>query len=368
MTYKHPLRQILTATRNTWDRTETRAAVRSSFDKVTKCGTLSLGAEVFASETEEKVIPHTCKARSCPSCGYRATIQWQREQWCDLPDIPFTGIVLTMPDVLWPIFQQNRHLLHDLPRLGAAVIQQWAKLKCGVRVSIMVIPHTFGGRLNFNSHLHILVSAGGLETSGNRWIRGAIFQKEDKNKLMRMWRFAVISYLRAAFEANLLASDLSCGELRNLLTRQYERWWNIHIDHLVSKDHFLRYAGRYVRRSPIPQYRIAKITDREIEFRVKDKIQRQWVKFSYSPEEFVAALAEHVPDHYQHAIRYFGLLAPRAKAQTSAAVFLLLGQKRRSRTRRLSWAFSLQRAFGKNPLVDRNGYTMRWISRLKPST
>jgi hypothetical protein len=44
------------------------------------------------------------------------------------------GIVFTMPDVLWPIFQKNRHLLHDLPTLGAAVIQQWAKLKYGVRV------------------------------------------------------------------------------------------------------------------------------------------------------------------------------------------------------------------------------------------
>lgn len=53
-----------------------------------------------------------------------------------------------MPDVLWPIFQKNRHLLHGLPKLRAAVIQQWVKLKYGVRVSIMVVPHTFGVRLN----------------------------------------------------------------------------------------------------------------------------------------------------------------------------------------------------------------------------
>lgn len=112
----------------------------------------------------------------------------------------------------------------------------------------------------------------------------------------------------------------------------------------------------------------AQAEDCEIEFRVKDKIQKCWVKFSYRPEEFVALLAEHVPDHYRHAIRYFGLLAPRTKGQISAAVFLLLGQRRQSRPRRLSWAFSLQRDFGRNPLVDRNGHTMRWIGRLKPST
>ena len=259
MRYKQPLKQILIATRSYWDRPETRAAVRQSFDKVIQCGTLALGAEVFASETEEKLVPHTCKVRPCPSCGHRATIQWQREQWRALPDIPYVGIVFTMPDVLWPIFRQNRHLLHDLPKLGAAVIQQWAKLKCGVRVSIMVIPHTFGGRLNFNSHLHVLVSAGGLQELEGRWVNG-LFLVEDKGKLMRMWRFAVITYLRAALEAEVLTSDLSYRKLRTRLKKQYERWWSIDIDHFASKEHFLRYAGRYVRRPPIAQYRFLQIT------------------------------------------------------------------------------------------------------------
>ena len=36
MRYKHPLKQILVATRNCWDRPETRLAVRQNFDKVTK--------------------------------------------------------------------------------------------------------------------------------------------------------------------------------------------------------------------------------------------------------------------------------------------------------------------------------------------
>ena len=58
-----------------------------------------------------------------------------------------------MPDVLWPLFQRNRHLLHDLPVLGAQVLQQWARQKYGIRLMIVVIPHTFGRHLNFNCHL-----------------------------------------------------------------------------------------------------------------------------------------------------------------------------------------------------------------------
>jgi len=170
------------------------------------------------------------------------------------------------------------------------VIQQWAKLKYGVRVPIIVIPHSFGARLNFNSHLHILVSAGGLQESEGRWVNSLVFDEgKDKGKLMRMWRFAVITCLRAALEAKVLTSDLSPRKLRTRLKMQYERWWNIDIDQFASKEHFSRYAGRYVRRPPIAQYRFTKITDREVRFWAKDKIRKRRVNISCTPEEFVAA-------------------------------------------------------------------------------
>ena len=96
---KQPLKQILACARGHWDRPETRPAVRQNFEKVINCRTPALGAEVYASESEERLVYHTCKSRACPSCGHRATQLWQREQRTALPDIPYTGIVLTMPDV-----------------------------------------------------------------------------------------------------------------------------------------------------------------------------------------------------------------------------------------------------------------------------
>jgi hypothetical protein len=179
---------------------------------------------------------------------------------------------------------------------------------------------------------------------------------------MHMWRFAVITYLRAALEVKVLASDLSPERLRICFEKQYERWWSIHIDAFASKEHFLR----YVRRPPIAQYRFVKITDREVGFWTKDKVQKRRVITSYTPEEFVSTLGEHVPDHYQHGIRYFGLLAPRSNARTSDAVFALLRQQKRPLPRRLGWAFILKRTFGKNATIDRCGQPMHWSGRLKP--
>jgi hypothetical protein len=69
-------------------------------------------------------------------------------------------------------FKQNRHLLHDLPTLGSETVLQWMKDKFGIRPLILVVQHTFGRHLNFNPHLHMLVSAGGLSESESRWIGG----------------------------------------------------------------------------------------------------------------------------------------------------------------------------------------------------
>ena len=52
-----PLKQVLEMHRATWDRDDTRPAVREEFAKVVDCGTEALGAEVFASEGGER-LPH----------------------------------------------------------------------------------------------------------------------------------------------------------------------------------------------------------------------------------------------------------------------------------------------------------------------
>ncbi len=359
-----PLKRVLEMHRDEWDRDDTRPAVREAFAKVVDCGTEALGAEVFASDSEERVVYHTCKSRACPSCGYQATRAWQRDQWRDLPDVPYAHVCLTMPDVLWPLFQRNRHLLHDLPVLGAQVLQQWARQKYGIRLMIVVIPHTFGRHLNFNCHLHILVSEGGLREDGPEWCARA---RLDRKALMPMWRYAVITLLREAARAGVLDTDMSRSALLRLLTTQYERWWNIDVKRFRSKKQFLGYAGRYARRPPIAQHRFRAISRQEIRFVTKDTRTKQMVETTYTPAEFLATLADHVPDRYRHNIRYFGLLAPRVKCQTHDAVFALLGQERLGKPTRLRWATSLLKNFGVDPLLDRDGQRMRWARRVPPA-
>ena len=189
----------------------------------------------------------------------------------------------------------------------------------------------------------------------------------DRKALMPMWRYAVITLLREAARAGVLDTDMSRSELLRLLTAQYERWWNIDVKRFKSKKQFLGYAGRYARRPPIAQHRFRTITRQEVRFVTRDTRTKRTVETTYTPAEFLATLADHVPDRYRHNVRYFGLLAPRVKCQTHDAVFALLGQERLGKPGRLRWATSMQKCFGVDPLVDRDGRRMRWARRVPPA-
>jgi hypothetical protein len=307
-----PMKQILTDGRDVWDHDGTRPCVRESFRKMIECRTPALGWQVYASETEERRVYRTCKNRSCPSCGYRATLQWQREQWTQLPDIPYSGLVFTMPRQLWQIFRENRHLLHDLPTLGSEAVLHWVKEQYGVQPLILVVQHTFGRHLNFNAHLHMLVSAGGLSESESRWLGGL-----DLNPvgLMKLWRHAVITYLRLALKAGILKSNSRDAALSSLLARKYEIGWHVNLQRRISKRHFLGYAARYIRRPPIAQNRFREIEGSTVKFVTKDTATKEIVLDEIPSARFILTLADHVPDKYRHSIRHYGLLAPRARSR-----------------------------------------------------
>jgi hypothetical protein len=85
-----------------------------------------------------------------------------------------------------------------------------------------------------------------------------------------------------------------------------------------------------------------------------------------SPEEFVERWSQHIPERYRHAVRSFGLFAPRATQRTFDAVFAILGQERRSRPKPRGWAESIKRDFKRDPLLDSKGKRMTWVRRIAP--
>ena len=363
MKYRGPLKQILTRGRSHWDQPSARPAVRQAFLKALQCRTPELGAEIYSSVDQKLILYHPCKSRACPSCGYRAMVQWLRERWAALPDDIYKGVTLTMPDLLWPLFHDNPHLARALPALAANSIRIRLTARYGVQIGVIAILHTFNGQMKFNSHVHTMITGGGLVGSG--WLSRVYY---DPFQIRRAWREAVIDLLRTALRAGRLCTTMGRDDLETMLAEQERRPWRIKIQSFDERGHFLQYAGRYVRRPPIAQRRIIGNGEQAVKFWYKDKKLRRRVVVECSLHEFLDRWAQHIPDRYQHGVRNFGLFAPRSIGQTHAAVFAILEQQRRPRPKPRRWADSIKRDFGYDPLLDHRGNRMKWVGRLKPET
>lgn len=98
-----------------------------------------------------------------------------------------------MPDVLWRVFRQNRALADALPVLAASAVEALAMAKHGLRTGTIAFLHTFNGQLEFNSHVHTMVTAGGWQAASRSWVP-TVFCHRDT--LMRLWRRGVLNLLR----------------------------------------------------------------------------------------------------------------------------------------------------------------------------
>lgn len=206
----------------------------------------------------------------------------------------------------------------------------------------------------------MLISAGGLSESDGQW-HGKL--SVNPVGFMKLWRYGVIRYLRGALNAGILKSDLTNWELKRLLAAQYERGWYVGVQEHISKKYFLGYAARYIRRHPIAQRRIRGIVGDSVKFETKDTKIKENVLDEMPKQKFIEALADHIPEHYRHAVRYYGLLSPRVKRQLFPVLFALLGQKRQPRPRRLLWAEMIRRYFGRDPLIDSRGKPLECMGR-----
>ena len=358
------LQQLLVDWRTHWDHGGYDPNARRVLLRALQCKTPALGRRAYASENEGREFCNTCKSRmACSSCGSWATVQWQRERECALPECSYLAITFTMPNTLWPLFASNPELCHKLPEIAARVVTNYARVHKGSEVGVMPVLQTFNGKLEFNPHIHALVTATDLSKLDSKG-RSNIYFVDIK--LTRSWKWLVIALLRSALEAGQLKSGLARDDVDRLLLGEEKRAWAWTHVQAVTKEHFLDYGGRYVMRPPISENRILDIANGLVRFWYNDKKTLRREMVFCKTEEFIDRWAQHMPQRYRHSVRYFGLFAPRRWARVAAAVFTILGTERRLKPKRLPWALGIQQLGGPNPLLDREGQPMKFIKHLSP--
>jgi len=183
--------------------------------------------------------------------------------------------------------------------------------------------HTFGARLEFHPHIHILLTEGGISENSNFdfmiWKECNFFPEKA---LKERFKYYLITYLREWTSHNefvlpravkqIWQDKLGCNNLYNAAQKLYQYTWYVHIGEKLENAEFTtKYIGRYAKRPCMSE---AKIVDYDkgketVAFQYKDKYTDTHKLETLSTMKFIGRLVRHIPETNFRMIRYYGIYA-----------------------------------------------------------
>jgi len=220
-------------------------------------------------------------------------------------------VVFTVPDLLKSLALYNRE--YFFRRLFEAASGTLLELgndpkRLGAQLGITCVLHTWTRDLRFHPHIHCVVTGGGLNPDGERWIaarRRYLFPAKVMAKLFRGKLLDVIAKDWNAGELVCppdLAQPRAFARLKDAL---YKKQWVVYAKTpFGGPAQVFSYLGRYTHRVAISNQRLLSLDDGSVRF-----ITRGQKTATLSADQFIARFLQHVLPSGFVKIRHFGLLA-----------------------------------------------------------
>lgn len=287
------------------------------------CRTEALGVDHYACPEcgEVSHVYHSCKNRFCPTCSWKDTLQWAEKMESQMMDIPHRHVVFTLPHQLNNLVKDNkRQLLDFLFKAASESVKDWMWHKYGLKPGIISVLHTFGETKEFHTHIHMILSWGGINSSN--WIEPIKGEYVNYEFIQAKFRCKFEDKLVELFGSNALWQKFEgrIGFLR-FLKRINKNNWRVHFEPAMGNpSQVIRYIGRYSKRACLSEYKITNIQGEYITFKHKDYKDLDFngkpivkeLRLHYS--DFFPRLLQHVPLPYFRLVRYYGVYAARSKA------------------------------------------------------
>lgn len=287
------------------------------------CRTEALGVEHYVCKEcgEVSFMYHSCKNRFCPTCSWKDTIQWAKKIKNDMLDIPHRHVVFTLPHKLNELIKDNRgSLLKILFQVSADSLKDWMWHKYKLTPGIISVLHTFGEKKDFHTHIHMIVSWGGItDDHAIKEIKGEYINYEF---IQKKFRCKFEDKLIELFDAEALHHTFKNRiSFMQFVKQVNNKHWRIQFEPAIRlPEEVIRYIGRYSKRACMSEYKITNIENGYISFSYKDYKDLDYhgkpivkeLTLHYS--EFFPRLLQHVPLPYFRLVRYYGAYAARTKA------------------------------------------------------
>ena len=320
---------------------------------------------------------HSCKSLFCASCGKVRTDQWCKELLSDMLDVPYRHLVFTIPWELRLLIQDDRVVLCNvLFRAAADAIvgltggivdaqgrkgQKWLEARNPRKLflpGVLIVLHTFGSDLKWNTHLHVILTAGGLSPDGKRWVAGPKRYLVPAPLLATEWKLNLIRGIRAAHQANPLCRRRLRSDRRRRIDIDtllgHIRKKRLHLligPSLKSADKAVRYACRYTKRPVIAEGRISRFQDGYVTYRFKDYHKGDAQSFKKLPVlVFMDRLLQHLPEIRFRQVRHYGLFSNVKRTKALKLARQLLAQRKERKPAPETWEQRRKAAGNRKPL------------------
>ncbi|NPV92839.1 MAG: transposase [Firmicutes bacterium] len=353
------LKQIFFDQQHHWDKFKQkhgrriRPVVIKEVEKSKRCGDPKYGFKLLVCEfcRDIRAVPYRCKGRFCTTCSSGETEEWSRIMTEDVMQVNHRHVIFTIDEGLWPIFQKHREMLKGLMDEAAEIIQNWFEKKQKIKPGIIAGIHTFGAKLNFNPHVHMMVSMGGMKQTGEwksyDFIPFAMMRKQ--------WQTAVLKLIRRTVK------EQEKQKIQPILQRAYQANGAGFYVHAPRQKGNIRaqlgYIGRYMRRPAIALHRIEEYDGQYVTYRYHDKKDGQEKREKITAEEFIGRIISHIAEEQFKTIRHYGVYGRRIKVLSKKLISAWQKEARRwivkikSIIKRRNWSERIKEQTGKDPLV-----------------
>jgi hypothetical protein len=252
---------------------------------------------------ETRRIAFTCKSCFCLSCGKVYT-----DRWADfiarrlLPGVTYRHVVLTMPDFLHVWFRRNPALLSQLIRAANACLEDILKTCSGTKLNIgnIIVLQTAGRSGHYNPHLHILMTAGGIDPEG-KWQNVSYIPYE---LMHRKWQYHILKMIRENVCDPVVEIDI------NRAWKNYPKGFVAFLEPgevPPGGQGLAKYLAKYVVSPPISVRRIEKYNGKTISYWYREHKTGQIEHETLAVLKFIGRMVQHIlPKGFQR-IRYYGL-------------------------------------------------------------
>jgi Putative transposase/Transposase zinc-binding domain len=301
------------------------------------CRTAQLGGHAECCPTcgFERYAYNSCRNRPCPQCQTFTQVQWVEARKAELLPVPSFHLGFTVPHDLNPlILADKRPLLTLLFKAASQTLVQFGQRNLGGQIGCTMVLHTWDQTLGAHFHVHCVIAAGALSSTGERWIAAAprfLFSVRALSTVFRgkfcegLAQGGARSALPRPASPTALGISESCTQLR---TQLYAKEWVVYAKApFAGPEQVLDYVGRYTQRVAIANHRILDVREGWVRFAYRNRRQDNRLQtMTLDADEFIRRFLLHVLPSGFMRLRHYGFLANRHKARALRRCRELLGQ------------------------------------------